>query len=189
MSEPRSKILTAASELFLTGGSAALSVRAISKRAGLSTIGIYSHFNGKQGILDTLYIEGFDLVYQAMSVDHVSDDAREKMRRATIGYMQVAENNGAHYKLIFGASDPNYKPSDEAVESSKRAFKKLIELVSLFLNEDASFKEKQVNALEFWAIVHGYASLRSHTVAESMDINNWNQLALDAVEKHLESIL
>ena len=39
----KSKILYAASALFLEGGLAALSVRAISKKAGLSTIGIYSH--------------------------------------------------------------------------------------------------------------------------------------------------
>ena len=64
--DARTKILNAASELFLEGGGDALSVRAISKRAGLSTIGIYSHFQGKQGILDALYIEGFNHVREAM---------------------------------------------------------------------------------------------------------------------------
>ena len=56
----KGRILAAASELFLEGGVRALSVRAMANRAGVSTIGIYSHFNGKQGILDALYIEGFE---------------------------------------------------------------------------------------------------------------------------------
>ena len=60
--DTREKILDAASALFLKGGTNALSVRAIAKGAGMSTIGIYSHFKGKQGISDALYIEGFELV-------------------------------------------------------------------------------------------------------------------------------
>ena len=47
-------------------------MRAISKRAGLSTIGIYNHFNGKQGILDALYIEGFQMVMTAIRVEDKS---------------------------------------------------------------------------------------------------------------------
>ena len=54
MKPGKENILQAASELFLEGGSAALSVRAIARRAGVSTMGIYSHFEGKQGSLDAL---------------------------------------------------------------------------------------------------------------------------------------
>jgi len=67
MNDARKNILAAASSLFLKGGVPSLSVRAIAREAGISTIGIYSHFNGKQGILDALYIEGFNLVYDAMA--------------------------------------------------------------------------------------------------------------------------
>ena len=62
----KANILRSATELFLDGGVRALSVRAIAARAGVSTMGIYSHFQGKQGILDALYIEGFELVSAAM---------------------------------------------------------------------------------------------------------------------------
>ncbi|MFT6991153.1 MAG: AcrR family transcriptional regulator, partial [Paraglaciecola sp.] len=68
MSDAKNTILQAATELFLEGGSSALSVRAISKRAGVSTIGIYSHFNGKQGILDELYIEGFEKIFSIVDI-------------------------------------------------------------------------------------------------------------------------
>ena len=62
----KGKILQAATTLLLEKGLAGMSVRAIAKLAGVSTIGIYSHFQGKQGILDALYIEGYQHVGEAM---------------------------------------------------------------------------------------------------------------------------
>ncbi len=66
MSSNKDNILQAASTLLLEKGLAGMSVRAIAKLAGVSTIGIYSHFQGKQGILDALYIEGYQYVGEAM---------------------------------------------------------------------------------------------------------------------------
>ena len=184
----RDRILQAASQLFLEGGVAALSVRAIAKRAGLSTIGIYSHFNGKQGILDTLYIEGFEKVYAAMDISGVSGGRREKALHATREYWQVAENFGAHYRLIFGESDAAYTPSDAAVQASEKAFKRLVDLAALFLPNSAGAKQRQKLALEIWAIVHGYVSLAHHSVAEALDINDWRSLAVSAVATHIDAL-
>ena len=78
MSQTRERILHAAGELFLEGGLQALSVRAIAARAGLSTIGIYSHFDGKQGILDALYIEGFERLYRSMAPEDLPQDKRAR---------------------------------------------------------------------------------------------------------------
>ena len=78
----RDKILHAVSELFLVGGLASLSVRSIAKKAGLSTIGIYSHFEGKQGILDALYIEGFERVGAAMQEALGIADAEQQITTA-----------------------------------------------------------------------------------------------------------
>ncbi|MGP4847966.1 TetR/AcrR family transcriptional regulator, partial [Marinobacter sp. 1Y8] len=75
-----------------------MSVRAISKRAGLSTIGIYSHFQGKQGILDALYIEGFNLVREAMDVIPEGRANKEQVLEACLGYLNVGEQHEAHYR-------------------------------------------------------------------------------------------
>ena len=44
----KEKIVAAATALFEERGLEALSVRTVAQGAGLSTIGIYSHFKGKQ---------------------------------------------------------------------------------------------------------------------------------------------
>ena len=185
IAESRSKILNAASELFLQGGVAALSVRAIAKRAGLSTIGIYSHFQGKQGILDALYIEGFGLVFDAMNVKPKGKIQREDVLQAARGYLRVGREYEAHYRLIFGESDRGYKPSEEAIAASQRAFGKLVSLASGFLPAASGLRERQQLALDVWAIVHGYVSISHHAIAgQGWDLDD---MALQAVATHLDA--
>ena len=186
--DARTKILNAASALFLEGGGDALSVRAISKRAGLSTIGIYSHFQGKQGILDALYIEGFNLVREAMDVIPEGKARKEQVLEACLGYLNVGEKYEAHYRLIFGESDAGYQPSSEAIAARDSAFAKLVRVAGSYLSEDASATERRQIALDIWAVVHGYVSI-SHHIVFTDDINlDWKSMALRVVEVQLDAI-
>lgn len=186
--DARTKILNAASELFLEGGGDALSVRAISKRAGLSTIGIYSHFQGKQGILDALYIEGFNLVREAMDVIPEGKASKEQVLEACLGYLNVGEKYEAHYRLIFGESDAGYQPSIEAIAARDSAFSKLVRVAGSYLSEDASVTERRQIALDIWAIVHGYVSISHHVVfADELELD-WKTMALRVVEVQLDTI-
>tara|TARA_R110002153_G_scaffold21654_5_gene72041 strand:+ start:13931 stop:14512 length:582 start_codon:yes stop_codon:yes gene_type:complete len=189
MSDAKSTILKAASELFLEGGTSALSVRAISKRAGVSTIGIYSHFKGKQGILDELYIEGFEKVFAAMDILKSAKGPRETILQGVKGYLEVADKYEAHYRLIFGESDAGYSPSEEARAVSEKAFKMLIDVSSLILPVDTSLAKKQHIALEIWAFVHGYVSLKHHAISTLISPEEWNTLALNALSTHIDAII
>jgi len=161
--------------LFLKGGVAALSVRAISKAAGLSTIGIYSHFQGKQGILDTLYIEGFDLVYQAMDIETDGKASIEHVMLACQGYLSVAQENEAHYRLIFGESDASYSPSKEARDAADRAFGKLVKNTEEFLQISGKTTDKFRVSMDIWALLHGYVSISHHT-RNNQEIE-WQEMA------------
>jgi len=183
------KILGAASELFLEGGIAALSVRSIAKQAGVSTIGIYSHFKGKEGILDELYIQGFELFMQAIKFDQEKLTAKEILLKAIHGYFSMAQAHEGHYRLIFGENDSRYTPSDEAKATAERAFGKLVKITALLLPKDASLALKQKNALEIWAFVHGYVSLKHHAIASIFPETDWYVLAEDAFAMHIDAIL
>lgn len=185
--ESRQRILSAASSLFLEGGIEALSVRAIAKRAGLSTIGIYSHFEGKQGILDTLYIEGFERVADAMKVDDAKLSPKQKALHACAAYLEVADQYGAHYRLIFGESDDTYTPSTEARAVARRAFQGLLDIAASLLPANASLHEKQKRAIETWAVVHGYVGLQHHSVAREIESIDWHSLALKSVAKIIDA--
>lgn len=186
--DSRTKILNAASELFLEGGASSLSVRAISKQAGLSTIGIYSHFKGKQGILDALYIEGFNFVREAMNVALDGKATRENVLDSAAGYLRVGKDYEAHYRLIFGESDAGYQPSQDAIHARDRAFGELVRVAGSYLPDDTQVDQHRLLAMDVWAIVHGYVSISHHAAFNGGHTWDWQAAALKAVAVQLDAI-
>ncbi len=189
MKDTKTKILEAASALFLKGGLSALSVRAIASRAGVSTIGIYSYFQGKQGILDTLYIEGFDRVAEAMKATSAQDDVTVAILDGVRRYLDIAEGYAAHYNLIFGESDPDYLPSPAAQKSGRDAFQALVSLTSRVLPVNASLREKQEFAVGIWALTHGFVGLRHNAINELLETRDWRAMVLKAIAMHIQAHL
>ena len=189
MSDSKAKILTAASALFAEKGADGLSVRAISGRAGLSTIGIYNHFNGKQGILDALYIEGFQMVMQAIDVDTETQSPREAVLQGLSNYITMAAEHRGHYQLIFGRADPTYTPSSGAIAVGEEAFNRLTALVSKAIPAHLSGRDKREAALQLWALSHGYVSLQDHEATELIPMAAWRDLIMNAVTLHLDAII
>ncbi|MDI9243954.1 TetR/AcrR family transcriptional regulator [Marinobacter sp. CHS3-4] len=189
MKDTKAKILGAASQLFLMGGTGALSVRAIAKQAGVSTIGIYSHFQGKQGILDALYIEGFHSVSRALKVDTLANSPREAVLTAARNYLNNAEQLEAHYSLIFGKLDGNYEPSADAKQAGIEAFEQLTELVGGLLPATASKSQKQDAAIRVWSLIHGFVSLRHHAVAQLVDMSDWKERTMKTAEMLVDDLI
>lgn len=189
MSEAKSKILTAASEIFAMAGTSGLSVRAISGRAGLSTIGIYNHFNGKQGILDALYIEGFELVMAAIDIDLDDVSPRDAVIRGLRNYIDLAAAHRGHYQLIFGRGDPAYQPSSAAIAVGEAAFNRLTDLVSRALPAAKTARQKREAALQLWALTHGYVSLQDHEATDLIPMTAWRDLIINAVTTHLDALI
>ncbi|WP_414980548.1 TetR/AcrR family transcriptional regulator [Congregibacter sp.] len=177
----KERILMAASQTLLEKGIEGLSVRAISQKAGLSTIAIYSHFQGKQGVLDALYVEGFGLVRDAMVSAADIEDPVEALMAGSQKYLDIALHNEGHYRLIFGETGSSYAPSDEAVEASREAFHVLVLGVTRLLRRDASQALRQRAALRVWAVLHGYVSLRHHVIGPVMDYRQWHAMAMEAL--------
>lgn len=189
MTDTKTKILDAASALFLEGGAQALSVRAIAGRAEISTIGIYSHFKGKQGILDALYTQAAEMASRAMDVPFQSMTPRAALLEAANNYVSLSETHEAHYRLFFGESDPGYTPSEEAQAAGETAFGKLLQLTAYVLPEGSSPQACREAALGTWALMHGFFGLRHHAGADKMQVNDWRALILKTVVGQMECIL
>jgi AcrR family transcriptional regulator len=188
MTTNKDKILQAATTLLLEKGLAGMSVRAIANLAGVSTIGIYSHFQGKQGILDALYIEGYQYVGEAMLTAVKIDDPRAAAIEGARLYLEVAKSHEAIYRLIFGEADFDYEPGEEARAAALAAFGYLVNIGARLLPASASLTEKQSIALRIWALVHGYVSLQHHAVRDVVVIDDWNRQALAAVVIMIDNI-
>ena len=79
-------ILRAASDLLATEGPGALSVRRIATAAGCSTMGLYSRFGGKDGVVDELFAEGFEHLCTAMQSLPTTSDAVDDFRACALQY-------------------------------------------------------------------------------------------------------
>lgn len=189
MASNKSKILNAASELLLQKGPGGLSVRSIAARVGVSTIGIYSHFQGKQGILEALYIQGFERLHDSMQSASAIEGPKGAVMQATKNYLVMAHAHEAEYRLIFGETNADYEPGNEAKEARLRAFARLLELAARLLPVDASLETKQHAALRIWAAVHGFVSLQHHVIKDIIPSENWAKQTLSAVECLVDDIL
>lgn len=188
MIDNKQRILTAASELLLEQGIGSLSVRAISQRAGLSTIAIYSHFHGKEGVLDALYIEGFEAICAAMDEAATLADARAAAHRASENYLRLAHENEAHYRLIFGQHETGFTPSDAAREKARQAFGRLVAIAARLLPESSTRRAQQQAALRIWALIHGHVSLRHHVVGDMLDYGPWRKTVLSAASDEIDRL-
>ncbi|MDJ0920879.1 MAG: helix-turn-helix domain-containing protein [Henriciella sp.] len=189
MSDTKTRILDAASNLFAEDGASALSVRAISKRAGLSTIGIYNHFQGKQGILDALYVEGFNMIAAAMRASHDAASPRQGIIDAITRYMTISTEQAGHFRLIFGQGDSSYTPSDAAKTVGAAAFDDFVYLVARALPKDCPRNKLREVALQIFATAHGYATLQHHETTELMRAPDWTALAINAITALLDAAM
>ncbi len=186
----KNRIMAAASALLLRRGTSGLSVRAIAAEANLSTIGIYSHFNGKQGILDALYVEGFGYVQQATDIAlQEIYDPKEAALYGAKNYLEVADKHEASYRLIFGEADANYEPGLEARMAGRKAFHSLVNLVAPVLSDKATKKQKQEAAIQIWALLHGFVSIRHHGAQDIVKIEDWTPQILRAVSDMIDSLI
>ena len=124
------RILEAASGLLSEEGASALSVRRIATAAGCSTMGLYSRFGGKDGVVDELYAEGFERLITAMKANPVTDDTLADLRRCATCYRETALANATHYMVMFGGAVPGFVPSDASHAIAHDAFGGLVAKVA-----------------------------------------------------------
>ena len=72
-------LLTSASDILESEGPDGLSVRRIAAAAGVAPMGVYNHFESKFGIIEALFVQGFDRLGDAMAAMAQIDDPAEAL--------------------------------------------------------------------------------------------------------------
>jgi AcrR family transcriptional regulator len=163
MARPRDeqgrRILEAASELLSKEGASALSVRRIAAAAGCSTMGLYSRFGGKDGVVDELYAEGFERLTEAMKANPHTDDALADLRRCATCYRDTALANATHYMVMFGGAVPGFMPSDGSHHLAHAAFGGLVAKVTRCTDAGLLVGRPDDVAEVLWGSIHGLVML------------------------------
>lgn len=140
----RRAALAATVEAIEQHGPAALSLRDVARRTGVSHAAFKHHFGGKPGLLAALATEGYSLLADALTA--AGDDRVE----AGVAYVRFAVGHPAHFEVMFQPS--LYDADDPQLAAAReRSGRALTAVLSTEATETAE--------LAAWSIVHGFAKL------------------------------
>ena len=153
-------LLAAAARLLTEEGPEALSVRRVAAEAGVSAMGVYSRFGGKQGLVEALFLDGFARLQQVLATVPRTDDPVEDLLEGSRRYRRFALESPAAYAVMFSRAIPEFVPSAPCKLDAAGAFGVLVDSVRRGIDAGALRPGDPVDIAEgIWATCHGLVSL------------------------------
>ena len=168
----RAKLLATAWEMVREDGLAALSLRQLAKRAGITTPTVYAYFDAKNAILDAMFADAaeafaetrVDLPDLGSPLDHLVSDVHR--------FAAFCTSDVARYQLLFQRPIPGFEPSPESYAHAVRA----LNLTRKYLAENGVTGSRN---LDLWTAVT--TGLVDQQIANDPGGDRWTRLIEDAV--------
>lgn len=145
----RRAVLDAAVAAITEHGAAAISLRDLARRAGVSHAAPVHHFGDKAGLLTALAEEGYQMLAAALT------ETRERTGdfvEAGVTYVRFALGHRAHFAVMF--SPDLFRADDPAVASAReRTYDLLVSGARAVRGEPGTAE------IAAWSLVHGFATL------------------------------
>jgi AcrR family transcriptional regulator len=169
----RERLLAGALTVLRDEGPTQLTVRRIATTAGSTTMVLYTRFGSRDGLLDALYLRGFDLLEAAMLDADVSGGASEAVLNLLHAYRRFALENSALYAVLFERVLPGFDPTPQSRETALQAtFALLATQTGRLLKVDAHSRRSREFAHVLWAHTHGLVSLElTHSLRSPMPVD------------------
>ena len=152
----RETLLEAALQLLEERGPGALRIRDLSEAVGKSTMGVYTHFGSKQGLLEQLYLHGFQRLEDRLAGIGSGGDGRRELLAFALAYRGFAVDNEALYGLMFERATPDFIPSDASRMAGLVTFELLVARIAQWRPD---FADPSADAHLVWATMHGLVSI------------------------------
>lgn len=154
----KERFLQAALTILLNQGVTGLTVRGLAGAAGSSTIGVYTRFGGRTGLLDALYERTFELLHHEFArLEECTGDAVTDILAFASGYRRFALESPARYGFMFERSVPGYDPDpDLRADAHRNTFDLLVARVRKSMPPDA---DSALAGYLLWTTMHGLVSL------------------------------
>lgn len=143
-------------------GVAALTLRAVGARLGVSRTALYRHFDGKQALLARVASEGFKRFHETLTTAVVRAEATgaDPMPAMSAAYMNFARANPSHYQTMFSGVLTDFKRYPDLQRHGEAAFNVLLDAIR---RGQASRRIRPGDPVELaeitWALNHGIATL------------------------------
>lgn len=166
----------------MTSGLPGLSLRRIAEAAGCTTMQVYSRFQGKNGLLQALFDEGFEVLATAQRAVPLSMTADKRVQQLCRAYLHIAAEYPQHYALMLGGHSADFKPPKESQDRAMATLDHLIEAVANALPSGPDQpRHASVVAHQILAFCHGWATLSAIGIT---DKNN-----IDAIDRAVTALL
>jgi len=153
-------LLKAASNLLAHEGPGALTVRRIANDAGMSTMNVYSRFGSKDGVVDHLFIEGFELLAAEMNHVPTTDQPLVDLVGCRDAYRRFARGHSTHYSVMFERAVPDFQPSPAATTVGLHTLAILARRLERAMDTgDLARSDPDTAAAVMWSTCHGVVSL------------------------------
>jgi AcrR family transcriptional regulator len=165
----------AAREILEEQGLAALSLRSVARRAGVSHAAPYRHYASREALLADVAVEGLaELRGEITQAAAVRADRGETIVRIGRAYMRFAVRHAGLLRLMFGSELPN-----------RTAFPGLTEATAAIGEDIGAAIGDSAAGLAVWATIHGLAML----ILENVIDLGQSQAGMDVVPSRAEIIL
>jgi AcrR family transcriptional regulator len=144
----RPALLRAAVEVIGHAGPAAMSLREVARRAGVTHAAAAYHFGDKAGLLTAVAAQGYRMLTEEL---RGARDARRGFLEVGVAYMRFAVSHRAHFEVMY--QPELYRRDDAEVREARAA-------AAVLLYGTASPDAGQLAAgAAAWSLVHGLATL------------------------------
>jgi AcrR family transcriptional regulator len=156
----RDQILQAALDILGTDGHAAMTVRKVADRAGCSTIGVYTWFGGRDGLVDAILLDGFASFGRALSKARTASGRMGKLVGLGRAYRKWALAHPTYYEVMFMGAVPGHAPTGDAAVVAMGTYTTLLDAVKAAQAAgELRSGDAEAMAMIVWAMVHGLVSL------------------------------
>ncbi len=156
----RATLLEVTLNLVDEAGVGALSLREVSRRAGVSHAAAYNHFADKAALIAALVDESFERFAIALrQARDAGTGELDALRRIGIAYVVFAHEHRTQFKMMFRPELTGLRPVDPSVNVSAGSYRVLVDAVDAALQAGAIVGDAASIVLASWSIVHGLAAL------------------------------
>jgi AcrR family transcriptional regulator len=158
---PRERLVEAGTLLLERDGPEALRARKVAAEIGASTMAVYTHFGGMNGLLEAIIAASFERFGEALASAPTTDDPVADFFAMGYAYREFALANPQRYRLMFGLASPQLLLAPTAEMSvAAAAFDQLVNAVERIV-ASGRIRDDNVDDLagRVWSIVHGVVLL------------------------------
>ncbi len=177
----RRALLDATLEVIIDEGPAAVSLRALSRRLGVSHAAPANHFPDKATLFTALATEGFRLLGEALTAaaNALPDDgtAIGGLRATGLAYVRFARDHRGHFEVMW-RNDLLHNDDPDLVAVSRDSLTCVINAAAAAQAEGWAPDAHPMDAVELaWATVHGIAALWLNGPLQQEDPRSLDEIA------------